>query len=237
MKHIYGLIDPNINKIRYVGQTDDLTKRLQQHMQDGSNTSKVEWLKSLKTNGQQPRIIVLSEVQDGDNAHEIEYRWIYFGRQNGWPLTNTTAMKTMEYYSLQGYFERLIVEMEKPEGVSEQNRTWADIKQLIINRFYGALAAPPKLMIGFRNLLSHPSLATTLWVLLVTKLYRYESLGEMGVLFVILLSFVGMAGVVFSFACKYAQDESVKGAYAESIAITITLVLAGTVGTLTYLLS
>lgn len=144
-KYIYGLIDPSTNQLRYVGQTDDLNKRLQQHMQDGGNTPKVEWLRGLKSIGQQAIIIVLSVVKDGENAHEIEYRWIYFGRQNGWPLTNTAAMKTMEYYSLQGYFERLIVEMEKPEGLPEQKHSWADVRERLLWLFATGLDQIPSL--------------------------------------------------------------------------------------------
>lgn len=42
MKYIYALIDPRTRQIRYVGQTDDLTKRLQQHITDKSNTPKID---------------------------------------------------------------------------------------------------------------------------------------------------------------------------------------------------
>ena len=133
MKYIYALIDPRTRQIRYVGQTDDLSKRLQQHIMDKSNTPKTEWIKGLLAANLRPDIIQLAQIEDEDNAHMIEYRWVYFGRKNGWELTNTVGMKSEDYYSLQGYFERLIVEMEKPEDVSSKQYTMADARQELIN--------------------------------------------------------------------------------------------------------
>lgn len=133
MKYIYALIDPRTRQIRYIGQTDDLPKRLQQHIMDKSNTPKTEWIKGLLVANLRPDIIQLAQIEDEDNAHMIEYRWVYFGRKNGWELTNTVGMKSEDYYSLQGYFERLIVEMEKPEDVVSAKHTMADVRQELIN--------------------------------------------------------------------------------------------------------
>lgn len=132
MKYIYGLVDPRTRQIRYIGQTDDLAKRLQQHITDKSNTPKTEWIRGLQMAQLLPDIIQLAIVSDGENAHNAEYRWIYFARKNGWELTNTTGMKSEDYYSLQGYFERLIIEMEKPEDVVAKPYTMDDAKQEVI---------------------------------------------------------------------------------------------------------
>lgn len=139
MKYIYALIDPRTRQIRYIGQTDDLSKRLQQHIMDKSNTPKTEWIKGLLAANMRPDIIQLAQIEDEDNAHMIEYRWVYFGRKNGWELTNTVGMRSEDYYSLQGYFERLIVEMEKPEDVPSKQYTMADAKQELINIFVNSL--------------------------------------------------------------------------------------------------
>ena len=104
MKYIYALIDPRTRQIRYIGQTDDLSKRLRQHIMDKSNTHKTEWIKGLLAANMRPDISQLAEIEDEDNVHMIEYRWVYFGRKNGWELTNTVGMKSEDYYSLQGYF-------------------------------------------------------------------------------------------------------------------------------------
>ena len=133
MKYIYALIDPRTRQIRYIGQTDGLSKRLQQHIMDKSNTPKTEWIKGLLAANMRPDIIQLAEIEDEDNVHMIEYRWVYFGRKNGWELTNTVGMKSEDYYSLQGYFERLIVEMEKPQDVVSAKHTMADVRQELVN--------------------------------------------------------------------------------------------------------
>lgn len=139
MKYIYALTDPRDNQVRYIGQTDDLAKRLQQHIADKSNSPKCTWIRELTTNRQYPGIVQLATVTDEENAHYIEYRWIYFGRKNGWNLTNTTAMKSEEYYSLQGYFERLIVEMEKPADVPVKQYSGEDVKQELLTLVVKAL--------------------------------------------------------------------------------------------------
>lgn len=203
MKYIYGLLDPISNKIRYVGQTDNLTQRLQQHLQDTSNTPKVEWIKALKSTNTPPKMIVLSEVKDGENAHEIEYRWIYFGRQNGWPLTNTVAMKTQEYYSLQGYFERLIVEMEKPEGLPEKRYSWEDIKESLVKLFVQGLDNFPLIAGALSDAL--PSafcfLSTLCFVLYAARALG-ENKGELSpvkFIFTLLVLFGGAAGLITAF--------------------------------------
>lgn len=133
MKYIYALVDPRSRQIRYIGQTEDLSKRLLQHIAERANTPKGEWIREMTTAGVQPEIIQLAIVRDGENAHEIEYRWVYLGRKNGWELTNTMGMKSEDYYSLHGYFDKLIVEIEKPEDVISRNHTMADAKQELIN--------------------------------------------------------------------------------------------------------
>lgn len=143
MKYIYALTDPRDNQVRYIGQTDDLAKRLQQHIADKSNSPKCTWIRELTTNRQYPGIVQLATVTDEENAHYIEYRWIYFGRKNGWNLTNTTAMKSEEYYSLQGYFERLIVEMEKPADVPVKQYSGEDVKQELLALTVKALKRLP----------------------------------------------------------------------------------------------
>lgn len=132
MKYIYALIDPRDKQVRYIGQTDDLPKRLQQHIADKSNSPKSLWIRDLGASGLHPSIVQLATVADDENTFYAEHRWIYFGRKNGWNLTNTTAMKSEEYYSLQGYFERLIVEMEKPADVPAKQYSGEDVKQELL---------------------------------------------------------------------------------------------------------
>lgn len=94
--YIYGLVDPRDRTIRYIGQTEDMDRRLQQHLADRSKTSKTAWIAELRGLDLQPIMIQLDRVDCG-RVQDVEYRWVYLGRQRGWPLTNTTAMKTTKY--------------------------------------------------------------------------------------------------------------------------------------------
>lgn len=139
MKYIYALTDPRDNQVRYIGQTDDMQNRLQQHIKERKSNPKCDWVKELVDAQLRPVMVQLATVTDDENAHHIEYRWIYFGRKNGWNLTNTTAMKSEEYYSLQGYFERLIVEMEKPSDMPVKQYSGEDVKQELLALLVKAL--------------------------------------------------------------------------------------------------
>jgi hypothetical protein len=84
---IYALVDPTSNDIRYIGKSLCPKKRLKVHMSDSSQTSKVEWLTSLKENGEIPKIKIL-EITDEDHWPKKEKWWIKEGLHRGWPLTN-----------------------------------------------------------------------------------------------------------------------------------------------------
>lgn len=153
MKYIYGLVDPRTRGVRYIGQTDDLARRLQQHLQEKENTAKGEWIRALRDQSLAPTIIQLDAVNGEESPHHVEYRWIYFGRKSGWELTNTTGMKSEEYYSLQGYFEKLIVEMERPEGVISREYSMADVKQGLLKNVVLLLDVIPGVWRAFSSVI------------------------------------------------------------------------------------
>lgn len=97
--YIYGLADPRDRKIHYVGHTINLDQRLAQHITDAAQTTKTTWLTELAVLGLRPLMIEL-DVVDYAERFTVEYRWIYLGRQRGWPLTNTSAMKTEKYIEM-----------------------------------------------------------------------------------------------------------------------------------------
>lgn len=87
---IYALIDPTNGEIRYVGKTDTVDIRLQQHVKEkAQNLSKVGWIGSLLQCGLMPEIKVL-EICDELNWIEREKHWIKHGREYGWNLLNMT---------------------------------------------------------------------------------------------------------------------------------------------------
>ncbi len=87
--HIYALIDPRTDIIRYIGKSDDPHRRLSEHLSLLSSTYKARWLAQLAAAGLLPEIRVLEECVVGA-WEERERWWIKLGRLI-WPLTNATA--------------------------------------------------------------------------------------------------------------------------------------------------
>lgn len=76
--YIYALIDPTDNRIRYIGKTNNLDKRLSKHISEykkqGFWTPKNQWIKSLLDKNVKPQIQPLLETtQEEVNKYEIEY--------------------------------------------------------------------------------------------------------------------------------------------------------------------
>lgn len=49
--YLYALIDPNLNSPKYIGITNNPSKRLQEHIEDTAITKKTKWISSLKEGG------------------------------------------------------------------------------------------------------------------------------------------------------------------------------------------
>jgi len=89
---IYKLIDPNTNKIRYVGKTKNLQKRYYHHCSlavcNKENTHRSNWIKSLLKNNQKP-VIEIIENCNKDNWQQKEIYWIKY-YSNKYDLCNHT---------------------------------------------------------------------------------------------------------------------------------------------------
>lgn len=85
---IYTLEDSNGN-IRYVGKTNNISKRIYNHKRESlnSNTYKNNWIKSLIKVGDYPVISILDEVEYEDSVF-FEIYWISQFRSWGFNLTN-----------------------------------------------------------------------------------------------------------------------------------------------------
>lgn len=62
--YLYGLFDPNLKTPKYIGITNNVPKRFEDHLRDNSVTKKTKWIKSLKEGGQLPKIKILKETDD-----------------------------------------------------------------------------------------------------------------------------------------------------------------------------
>ena len=90
--HIYGLIDPRTNELRYVGKTRDPASRLREHLLSCKLRRKTHcnhWLRSVMDDGARPEIFVLEDVPS-DRWEEAEQFWIGYARMLGADLTNHT---------------------------------------------------------------------------------------------------------------------------------------------------
>ncbi len=97
--YVYGLIDPQTNCFRYVGITNDLERRYNQHVtcSNSKNFAKDCWVKSLRLQSLKPMLVVLEECEDEQQALDAEARWIQTGLRLGWPLLNFNKVELAEY--------------------------------------------------------------------------------------------------------------------------------------------
>lgn len=90
--YIYGLIDPITNEIRYVGKTNDIQSRLQDHIRyakNGQKNYKSNWIRKLLRQSLEPKIKILQEVPAND-WQKYEKLWISKLIDLGIKLTNKT---------------------------------------------------------------------------------------------------------------------------------------------------
>ncbi|MFN7301685.1 MAG: NUMOD1 domain-containing DNA-binding protein [Bacteroidota bacterium] len=88
MNYIYALIDPLTNNIRYIGKTVNLASRYSFHVNDKSNTYKVNWIKSLQTQNLKPIMVVIDKCKY--SWQDREKFWIAHFKKM-YKLTNLTA--------------------------------------------------------------------------------------------------------------------------------------------------
>jgi len=89
MIYIYGLIDPLVHQIAYVGKTNDLYERWESHVKTEAPHVAGQWIQGLRTVGVEPTLVVLEVLPDDGDWENAERWWIAHGLRIGWPLTNT----------------------------------------------------------------------------------------------------------------------------------------------------
>ncbi len=88
--HVYVLVDPETDVVRYVGKTTKpLGERRNQHRWKAKQkTHKDYWLNILRQKNLRPRYIVVQYAQTTEELNDLERSWIARGRALGLPLTN-----------------------------------------------------------------------------------------------------------------------------------------------------
>lgn len=86
---IYALIDPRNGEIKYVGKTNNLKKRIREHIRDEENNLKYTWIKSLKKIKLEPEVLILEETNI-EHSNFWEIFWINQCKTWGFELKNMT---------------------------------------------------------------------------------------------------------------------------------------------------
>lgn len=92
MIYIYALCEPNTEIIRYVGQTNNMNKRLYQHIYEAKSIEaksyKNNWIRKLLRNEEIPEMILLDEVEETESNYWEGY-WIEQCKVWGFKLSNS----------------------------------------------------------------------------------------------------------------------------------------------------
>lgn len=68
LKVLYSINDPETGEVKYIGQTNDLKRRTQEHYRGNQDVDK--WMRALKEEKKEPEIRVISRHHRRINSHE-----------------------------------------------------------------------------------------------------------------------------------------------------------------------
>lgn len=88
--HIYALVCPNTDHVRYIGKSNNPQKRLHSHLTDGRMNHRRNWLLSLKKENKLPKVEILDTVKIEEWAF-WEQHYISLYRSFGFNLLNRTC--------------------------------------------------------------------------------------------------------------------------------------------------
>ena len=86
---VYALRDPRDDAIRYIGITNNLLERFNQHLRlNGPNTRKHDWLREILDVHMLPAMVTLEVVDATVDARKRETAWIRVYQESGADLLN-----------------------------------------------------------------------------------------------------------------------------------------------------
>ncbi len=104
MRYIYKLIDPTTLEIRYIGQTNDIDRRYNDHLSssinensNSYNTYKANWIRKVINNVNNPIIEVIEECVDLEQSNIRERYYIEKFYNDGCRLTNSYITDVTEF--------------------------------------------------------------------------------------------------------------------------------------------
>lgn len=104
MRYIYTLSDPSTMEVRYIGQTNDIKRRLNDHISssvnersDTYNTYKARWIRKLTNNQLLPVINIIDSCESFEDSNKLEKYYIDKFRTDGVKLTNSHVNDVTEF--------------------------------------------------------------------------------------------------------------------------------------------
>ena len=96
MRYIYTLSDPNTLEVRYIGQTNNIYRRFNDHINSSLNenstkfnTHKANWIRKIANSGNRPVIKIIDECNTLDESNYLERYYIEKYTNDGYNLTNS----------------------------------------------------------------------------------------------------------------------------------------------------
>lgn len=91
-EHIYALVDPRTEQVRYIGRTMYPEQRFAQHVSGYTKPTKV-WVSELKTAGLEPRMVILETTNELE-ASAVERKTIHrYRKELGTLLLNRNCVR------------------------------------------------------------------------------------------------------------------------------------------------
>lgn len=104
MRYIYTLSDPNTLEVRYIGQTNNINRRYNDHLSSSLNeisntfnTYKARWIRKLILEGYSPIISIIHECVDLYESNNMERFYIDRYTNEGYKLTNSYSIDVTEF--------------------------------------------------------------------------------------------------------------------------------------------
>lgn len=123
ISYVYGLQDPRNGQLRYVGKSNNVDKRLCQHIhraKSGTDTPVKEWLRELLVENYQPEVFIIEEVPIQDVYAAEDFWWQYF-RYIGADLLNCFRPLDGPLYHREAIV-RKVAEFHRGKHRSEQTK-------------------------------------------------------------------------------------------------------------------
>lgn len=106
MRYIYSLSDPITDEIKYIGQTDNIQRRFNKHINNSTNknsdeynTYKSRWIRKLLESNLEPIMGIIEEVETLYESNKQEKFWIEKLTKEGLKLTNSHVSDVTEFSS------------------------------------------------------------------------------------------------------------------------------------------